>query len=155
NNPLRSTTGGVSPAIEMQMRMAGSSRTRKDAPVAVTMGDPAGIGPDVTILSWLLRDARACPPFFALGDVALYAERAASFSAKPGFKAEAIGSPDDAHAVFARALPVLPLETPLSSVQAGKPDGAHAQAIIASIERAVALTLSGHASATVTAPIAK
>jgi 4-hydroxythreonine-4-phosphate dehydrogenase len=135
--------------------MAGSSQTRKGAPIAVTLGDPAGIGPDIAILSWLLRDARECPPFFAIGDAALYAQRAASFSAKPGFKVEAIGSPDEAHAVFGRALPVLPLEKPLGTVLAGKPDSAHASAITASIEQAVALTLSGHASAAVTAPIAK
>ncbi len=135
--------------------MAGASRTRKHAPVAVTMGDPAGIGPDIVILSWLLRNARGCPPFFAVGDIALYAKRAAAFSAKPEFKAEQIRAPEDAHTVFARALPVLALEKPLGSVLAGKPDGAHAPAIAASIEQAVALTLSGHASAVVTAPIAK
>jgi len=135
--------------------MSGSSQTRKRAPVAVTMGDPAGIGPDIAILSWLLRDLRDCPPFFAVGDAALYAKRAASFSAKPEFKAEEIGNPDEAPAVFARALPVLPLEKPLGTVLAGKPDSAHAPAIIASIEQAVALTLSGRASAAVTAPIAK
>jgi 4-hydroxythreonine-4-phosphate dehydrogenase len=119
------------------------------------MGDPAGIGPDIVILSWLLRDVRGCPPFFAVGDAALYAKRAASFSAEPGFKSEEIGSPEEAHAVFPRALPVLPLEMPLGFVQTGKPDSAHAPAIIASIEQAAGLTLSGRASAAVTAPIAK
>jgi 4-hydroxythreonine-4-phosphate dehydrogenase len=119
------------------------------------MGDPAGIGPDIAILSWLLRDVRDCPPFFAVGDAGLYAKRAASFAAKPGFQAEEIGCPEEAPAVFATALPVLPLEKPLGTVLAGKPDSAHAPAIIASIEQAVALTLSGRASAAVTAPIAK
>jgi 4-hydroxythreonine-4-phosphate dehydrogenase len=135
--------------------MAGSLQTQRDAPVAVTLGDPAGIGPDIVILSWLLRDARDCPPFFAVGDASLYAHRAASFPAGTGFEAETIASPDEAQAVFARALPVLPLEKPLGAVLAGKPDSAHAAAIIASIEQAAALTLSGRASAAVTAPIAK
>jgi 4-hydroxythreonine-4-phosphate dehydrogenase len=135
--------------------MAGSSPTRKDAPVAVTLGDPAGIGPDIVILSWLLREERDCPPFFAVGDASLYAHRAASFAAVSGFKAETIASPDEAHAVFARALPVLPLEKPLGAVLAGRPDTAHAGSITASIEQAIALTLSGLASAAVTAPIAK
>jgi 4-hydroxythreonine-4-phosphate dehydrogenase len=135
--------------------MAGSSRTHNGAPVAVTMGDPAGIGLDVVILSWLLRDARGCPPFFAVGDAALYAERATSFLTRREFKAEEIGSPGEAPSVFARALPVLPLERPPGSVLAGKPDSAHAPAVTASIEQAVALTLSGRALAVVTAPIAK
>jgi 4-hydroxythreonine-4-phosphate dehydrogenase len=90
-----------------------------------------------------------------VGDPALYAKRAASFSAKPEFKAEEIGAPGEARAVFARALPVLPLEKPVAPVLPGKPDSAHAPAIIASIEQAVALTLSGQACAAVTAPIAK
>jgi 4-hydroxythreonine-4-phosphate dehydrogenase len=139
----------------MQVSIAGSSQAGRDAPVAVTLGDPAGIGPDIVILSWLLRNARECPPFFAVGDAALYAQRAASFSAGPEFKAETIGSPGEAHAVFASALPVLPLKKPMGSVRAGRPDSAHAAAITASIEQAVALTLSGSASAAVTAPIAK
>jgi 4-hydroxythreonine-4-phosphate dehydrogenase len=139
----------------MQVSIAGSAGAGRDAPVAVTLGDPAGIGPDIVILSWLLRHAQGCPPFFAAGDAAFYAQRAASFSAGPEFKAETIRSPGETHAVFASALPVLPLETPLRSVQAGKPDYAHAAAITASIEQAVALTLAGSASAVVTAPIAK
>jgi 4-hydroxythreonine-4-phosphate dehydrogenase len=139
----------------MPVSMAASSQTQSNTPLAVTMGDPAGIGPDVVILSWLLRDAKGCPPFFAVGDAALYAKRAASFAAKTEFKAEEIGAPDVAHSVFARALPVLPLEKPLGTVMAGKPDSTHAPAITTSIERAVALTLSGQAAAAVTAPIAK
>jgi 4-hydroxythreonine-4-phosphate dehydrogenase len=139
----------------MHRGIAGSPQTENQAPVAVTMGDPAGIGPDIAILSWLLREAKACPPFFAVGDATLYRNRAASFPAKPEFKAEEIGSPGDAQAVFARALPVLPLEKPLGTVLAGQPEGSHASAIIASIEKAVALTLAEHASAVVTAPISK
>ena len=63
--------------------------------------------------------------------------------------------PAEALAVFARALPVLPLEQPTGSVIAGTPSAAHATAIVASIETTVALTLAGVASAVVTAPIAK
>jgi 4-hydroxythreonine-4-phosphate dehydrogenase len=139
----------------MKSSMAGVPRTPNNAPVAVTMGDPSGIGPDIVILSWLLRHARECPPFFAAGDAALYTKRAASFSAKSEFKAEQIESPEDAHDVFPRALPVLPLEKPLGPVLPGKPDSTNASAIIASIERAAELTFSGRASAVVTAPIAK
>ena len=122
----------------------------KDAPAAVTMGDPAGIGPDIAISSWLQRAARGCPAFFTVGDPEVYAERAAGQC-----RIETITQPAEAQAVFARALPVLPLERPLTRVIAGSPNTAHAAAIVASIETAVALTLTGQASAVVTAPIAK
>ena len=126
-----------------------------NAPAAVTMGDPAGIGPDIAIQSWLHRAQRACPVFFALGDPALYAERAAALRASGQCRIETIAQPAEAQAVFTRALPVLPLAQPLSPVIAGSPSSGHAAAIVASIEQAVALTLAAQASAVVTAPIAK
>ena len=125
-----------------------------NAPAAVTMGDPAGIGPDIGIQSWLLRGQRACPVFFALGDPALYAERAAALHASGQCRIETIAQPAEAQGVFTRALPVLPLAQPLGPVIAGSPSG-HAAAIVASIEQAVALTLAAQTSAVVTAPIAK
>ena len=117
------------------------------------MGDPAGIGPDIAISSWLQRAGRACPAFFAIGDPAVYVERAAALQVPCPI--EIIARPAAAHAVFARALPILPLELPAIPVTAGSPSPAHAPAIVASIERAVALTLAGESSAAVTAPIAK
>ncbi len=119
------------------------------------MGDPAGIGPDIVISSWLLRKKFGLPPFFAIGEEALYAGRAAEFPSKPAFKVEPIGCPEEASSVFARALPVLPLGKLLGTVLAGSPSGKHAEAITRSIEIAVDLTLEGRASAIVTAPIAK
>ncbi len=119
------------------------------------MGDPAGIGPDVIVQSWLLREERRCPCFFAVGDAALFRSRAAALAAKQEFKAREIAGPEAAQAVFAKALPVLPLKQALGTVWAGKPDAVHALAVIGSIEEAVALAVSGRAAAVVTAPIAK
>jgi 4-hydroxythreonine-4-phosphate dehydrogenase len=119
------------------------------------MGDPAGIGPDIALLSWLKRARDDIPLFFAVGDPAVFAGRAAALPSSSEFRIETIAKPQEAHAVFARALPVLPLRQSLGPVTAGEPNAAHANAIIASIEEAVALTFAGSASAIVTAPIAK
>ena len=119
------------------------------------MGDPAGIGPDLALLAWLQRKEHDCPVFFVLGDPSLFASRAAALPAKTAFQVQQIAQPEDASAVFPVALPVLPLEQCLGAVIAGKPDPAHAPAITASIEQAVAMTVAGRAAAIVTAPIAK
>ena len=119
------------------------------------MGDPAGIGPDIAISSWLSRAGEACPPFFVIGDPAVYTGRATALRPAGGCRVEVIATPSEARAVFANALPVLPLEIPPGRVLAGSPSAAHAPAIVASIEKAVELALGGQASAVVTAPVAK
>ncbi len=135
--------------------MAPQKAAPKDAPAAVTMGDPAGIGPGIAILSWLKRAERNCPPFFVIGSATVFQERAEALRAAGCCPVEAIAEPAEAQAVFSRALPVLQQACPAQAVTAGCPAAANAPAIIASIERAVALTLAGEASAVVTAPIAK
>ncbi len=120
-------------------------------PLALTMGEPAGIGPDVTLLAWARRAEFALPPFYCLGDVALYAERAAALNLN--VQVEAVSS-DRAVAVFQRALPVVPLATPVKA-RAGVPDPANAQAVIEAIARSVGDVRAGAASAVVTAPISK
>ncbi len=119
------------------------------------MGDPAGIGPDVTLCAWALRHERDCPVFFAIGDPAVYAARAAMLPGAAHLRIQSIGEPEEAAAAFAKALPVLPLKASIEPVLAGVPNAANAPAVIESIEQAVALTIEGRASAVVTAPIAK
>ena len=82
-------------------------------------------------------------------------QRSAALPAASELKVQPIRKPEEAQDVFARALPVLQSGQKLGSVTAGKPSSGHAAAVIASIERAVALTMAGSASAVVTAPIAK
>ncbi|MCC8938529.1 4-hydroxythreonine-4-phosphate dehydrogenase, partial [Bradyrhizobium sp. Arg68] len=45
-------------------------------PLALTSGEPAGIGPDITLAAWLRRNELNLPPFYLLGDRAALAERA-------------------------------------------------------------------------------
>ena len=113
--------------------------------LALTMGEPAGVGGELTAKAWeALRDGG--PVFFAIDDP----ERLAAF----GLPVQAIGVPGEAAAVFGAALPVLPERLAIPSVP-GRPDGANAGAVIRSIERAVRLVQAGEARAVVTNPIAK
>ncbi|HVZ14028.1 MAG TPA: 4-hydroxythreonine-4-phosphate dehydrogenase PdxA [Bauldia sp.] len=120
-------------------------------PLALTMGEPAGIGPDVTLLAWSRRAELSLPPFYCLGDVALYASRAAALNLNVQVEAT---SPDRAVAVFNRALPVVPLAASVKATP-GTPNPANAQAVIEAIARSVGDVRAGVASAVVTAPISK
>ena len=117
--------------------------------LAVTMGDPAGIGPEIIAKAWAAaREGEQ--PFFVVGDHDL-------LKGAPGsgdLRLERIASPEEAARVFARALPVLDLPAQ-SPVVAGKPSPAHAPAVIRWIETAVGLALSGSVGGVVTAPISK
>jgi 4-hydroxythreonine-4-phosphate dehydrogenase len=120
-------------------------------PLLLTQGDPAGIGPELTLRAWLQRDREALPPFAILADPA-HLERVANAL---GWTVPIL-SVDASQAVstFPRALPIIPLKASVSA-EAGKPDSASARSVIESIETAVHLVRSGAASAVVTNPIAK
>ncbi len=116
------------------------------------MGDPAGIGSDLTLMSWLRREADAIPPFAFLGDPEHLQARAGDLGFDVPCRTVAeIGETGD---VFAAALPVLSVPLP-RRVAAGKPEPAAAAAVKTSIELAVGLALDGKALAVVTNPIAK
>ncbi|HET7412652.1 MAG TPA: 4-hydroxythreonine-4-phosphate dehydrogenase PdxA [Pararhizobium sp.] len=115
------------------------------------MGDPAGIGPDVTLAAWAGRRELHVPPFLLIADPAVLESRAVMLGLSVPI-AEA--TPEDAGALFAEALPILPISAG-AAVVPGRPDRAAAEAVIASIERAVALALADVATAVVTNPIAK
>ncbi|MDH4386454.1 MAG: 4-hydroxythreonine-4-phosphate dehydrogenase PdxA [Caulobacter sp.] len=118
-------------------------------PLALTLGDPAGIGPEIVGKAWRARTA-GDPGFFVLGD----AEVIRSAAGSGILPVAVISHPSQAMDLFDQALPVLhqPLIRPPVP---GAPDPAHASAILGWIEQAVALTLAGEASGIVTAPIAK
>jgi 4-hydroxythreonine-4-phosphate dehydrogenase len=113
--------------------------------LAVTLGDPAGIGPEIVAAAWAALKSQG-PTFFIVGD-------AAAISAA-GAPVTAIACARDAAPRFAAALPVLdlPLATP---AVLGCPTAAAAPHVVQWIETAVALTLAGDAAGVVTAPIAK
>src|SRR5262245_15320668 len=116
-------------------------------PLALTMGDPAGIGGELTLRAWQALH-RNGPRFVALDDPR---RLSALSSAVP---VREVASPAAANDVFGTALPVLPIALAETAVP-GRPDKANARAVMASIERAAALCLSGEASGMVTNPINK
>ncbi len=114
-------------------------------PLALTMGDPAGIGGEIAAKAWRAL-ADGGPHFAILADPFWMG----------GFDVpiNVIRSLDQVADVFASALPVLPVELP-EIAHPGRPDPANAPAVIASIERAVRLAQSGEAGGVVTNPISK
>ena len=129
--------------------------TASAKPLALTLGEPAGIGPDITIAAWLRRRELGLPAFYLRGDEAFIARRAKTLSSALGAEvAIASVSPAETEAAFADALPVVATGEPVTAVS-GKPDASSAPAALASIREAVADVRAGRASAIVTNPIAK
>lgn len=115
--------------------------------LAVAMGDPAGIGPEIIAEAWARRRGEQLPPFFAVGDTG-------AIAAVWDGPVARIASPDEAVAAFGRALPVLPIEH-AGQVVPGTPDLAGARCALHSLELAIGLTRSGAACALVTGPVSK
>jgi 4-hydroxythreonine-4-phosphate dehydrogenase len=120
-------------------------------PLALTTGEPAGIGLDITIEAWLRRKELKLPAFYLLGDSDSISNRAKVL----GLKLElAEVSAGEAAGVFADALPVVATGYP-ATARPGQPDDTSAGAAMASIRQAVGDVTAGQASAVVTNPIAK
>jgi 4-hydroxythreonine-4-phosphate dehydrogenase len=120
-------------------------------PLALTLGEPAGIGPDITIKAWLRRNELKLPPFYLLGDRDALANRAKTL----GLKIElADVRPEKALDTFADALPVVTTGH-AATARPGQPDDTSADAAMASIRQAVGDVVAGRADAVVTNPIAK
>lgn len=112
-------------------------------PIALSCGEPAGIGPEITSKAWqLLKES--CP-FFWIGDPA---------HLPPDTPVAVIKTPSETLKVCAQALPVLPLKF-AGSTQKGQADPLNAPGVVQSIEHGVALVRSGEAAALCTAPIHK
>ncbi len=121
-------------------------------PLALTQGDPAGIGPELTLRAWLERRERAVPAFACIGDP----DHLARIAERLGWTVPLhIGDWRNAGAAFADALPVIPLDTGAGTVVPGKPDPATAASTIGSIDQAVAAAYAGDVAGVVTNPIAK
>src|SRR5580704_12290364 len=120
-------------------------------PLALTSGEPAGIGPDITIQAWLRRDELKLPAFYLLGDRDFLGSRAKALGLKVKL---ADVRAEDALATFAEALPVVATGHP-ATARPGQPDNTSADAAMASIRQAVGDVIAGRASAVVTNPIAK
>ncbi|MFZ1413412.1 MAG: 4-hydroxythreonine-4-phosphate dehydrogenase PdxA [Defluviicoccus sp.] len=121
-------------------------------PLALTMGEPAGIGAEIALKAWLQRDDSGVPPFFIIADAGHLAHEAAALDlAVPLIR---IAEPAAAIEAFACGLPVLHRPLPHVPVP-GRPEAATAPSVIKAIEEAVHLTQAGQAAAVVTNPIHK
>ena len=120
-------------------------------PIALTSGEPAGIGPDITLKAWLRRNELKLPPFYWLGDAASLDRRAKTLGLDVRL---AEVRPEDAGGTFAQALPVVATGQ-VATAQPGHPDDSSADAAMASIRQAVGDVMAGRAGAVVTNPIAK
>ncbi len=120
-------------------------------PLALTLGEPAGIGPDLALAVWRRRVELDIPAFYIVADADFLARRARQLGLDiPLAKV----TPASAAAAFAAALPVVALDVAVSA-EPGQPDQSSAPAAVASIRRAVADLLAGSAAAIVTNPVAK
>ncbi|HLG87672.1 MAG TPA: 4-hydroxythreonine-4-phosphate dehydrogenase PdxA [Alphaproteobacteria bacterium] len=122
-------------------------------PLCLTMGEPAGIGGEIALRAWSLREERGLPPFFLIDDPGRLLRLAAAIG-QPGLPLAEIAAPEEAETVFAAGLPILPLAAKVDAVP-GRLNPSNAAAVIESIERGYALVAEGRASALVTNPIQK
>jgi 4-hydroxythreonine-4-phosphate dehydrogenase len=121
-------------------------------PLAVSLGDPAGVGPELIAEAWKRREAERLTPFLVAGGAGVLREAAARRGI--ALPVERIADPLEAAQVFPRALPVLPAAVDAPYVP-GEPDEDGARLALASLELAATLATEGDASGLVTGPIAK
>jgi len=119
--------------------------TAAGAPLVLTLGDPAGVGPEIAVAAWRALSVSG-PVFAVVGDAEVLRTQ--------GAPVREIMAVSDAPAVFGHALPVIhrPVRAPVTP---GAPNPANAAPVADWIEEAVSLALSGQASGVVTCPIAK
>src|SRR6266699_1500214 len=120
-------------------------------PLALTLGEPAGIGPDIALAAWRRRGELALPPFYVLGDPALLERRARRLALEIPIAAV---EPAAAAAAFPTALPVVDIGINVTA-EPGRPNESSAPAALAAIDRAVADVVAGLAVAIVPNPVAK
>lgn len=116
-------------------------------PLALALGDPAGIGPEVAAKAWDRRREEALLPFFVVGDVR-------SIEAVWAGPVVRISDPGEAWDTFDKALPLIQLED-AGEIFPGQPNGPGAQCSLHSLELAVGLARSGTACGVVTGPVSK
>ncbi|MEI9926668.1 MAG: 4-hydroxythreonine-4-phosphate dehydrogenase PdxA [Sphingomonas sp.] len=116
-------------------------------PLAVSMGDPAGVGPEITAKAWKARELHSLAPFFAVGDIR-------SVQAVWDGPVQRIDAPEEAATVFAAALPVISMDD-AGEIVPGNPDVDGARCALQSLELAVGLARSDAADGLVTGPVSK
>jgi len=123
--------------------------TRPAAPLALSLGDPAGVGPEIAAKAWrTMRATGPGPAFVVVGDASALRAAADEVPVRP------VADMAEGAAAFAHALPVIDSPT-AEPVTPGSPSSANAAAVVRWIETGTALALSGEAGGLVTCPIAK
>lgn len=125
---------------------------RSQLPLAMTMGEPSGVGPEITLKAWAERKTEGLPVFFVIGDAALYAALAERLGLNIALKE--ITTPEEASAVFDSALPVLSIKLG-AQVIPGTLSPTNAHAVMQSIDMACDFAMEGKAAGLVTNPIHK
>jgi 4-hydroxythreonine-4-phosphate dehydrogenase len=128
-----------------------SSSRPTGAALALTCGEPAGIGPDISIMAWRRRVELGLPAFYLIADPDALQRRAAALGTPVPI---AVIEPHDAAKTFASALPIVDVGHAVTA-EPGVPDASSAPAAIAAIRRATADVIAGVAAAVVTNPVAK
>lgn len=121
-------------------------------PLAVTMGEPGGIGGELSLMAWLRREEFGLPPFYVIDCPSRLARLASALGWS--LPIAEIGQPANTGEQFDQALPVFPLSLG-AEPEPGVLKIETAPAVLQSIECAVAQVRSGQASAVVTNPIHK
>ena len=129
------------------MRWLNIAEAVPGAPIAIALGDPAGVGPEIVAKAWDARHSRALPPFFAIGDTR-------SVAAIWSGPVRRIGDVRETAGVFDHALPVLTVQD-AGVILPGQPDTEGARCALQSLETAAGLVRSGAARALVTGPVSK
>lgn len=126
--------------------------TAGSSPLALTMGEPAGVGGEITLKAWAERREADLPVFFVIDDPQRL--RMLSAELNLGIGIHVIDQPRDAEAVSENNLPVMDVGLSGQYVP-GKPSPTSAKAVLGSIDRAVTLALAGEVGGIVTNPIQK
>lgn len=122
----------------------------RSLPLALSVGEPAGIGAEIAALAWRSRPAGR--PFYCLADPGFLRSRLARAGIDIGL--QVIAHPAQAAQAWETGMPVLPVGATMAD-RPGEPSPDDAPAVIAAIERAVGDVVAGRAAAVVTAPIQK
>jgi 4-hydroxythreonine-4-phosphate dehydrogenase len=131
----------------MRWSIIASAAAGLRTPLAIALGDPAGVGPEIVAKAWEARHAFGLPAFFAVGECA-------SIKAVWPGPLRAVSDPDEAQACFDDALPVIRVGGG-GAISPGVPDLDGARIALDSLEMAVGLTRGGAACALVTGPVSK
>ena len=134
------------------MSFGSSGHSSQNLPLALTMGEPAGIGGEISLMAWQQRRQWQLPPFFLIDDLNRITRLADLLSWNVSIRE--IDDPAQAVELFDQALPVLHQELAVKTTP-GQADPRNGKAVLSSIEQACHFVGNGQAAAVVTNPINK